>query len=78
MQPPRISHGRIVLDLQNFKGGPSLLLGEIPIVIGEAGGHEHRVWMRCGSRDWAGSGGRARSPSAVAEVLAEWLEAYRR
>lgn len=46
MQPPRISHGRIVLDLQNFKGGPSLLLGEIPIVIGEAGGHEHHVWMR--------------------------------
>ena len=35
----------------------------------------HEWW---GSRDWAGSGGRARSPSAVAEVLAEWLQARRR
>ena len=33
---------------------------------------------RCGGGDGTGSGSRARSPSAVAEVLAEWLEAHRR
>ena len=35
------------------------------------------VW-RCGGGDRTESGSRARSPSAVAEVLAEWLEAHRR
>ena len=33
---------------------------------------------RCGGGDRAGSGSQARPPSAVAEVLVEWLEAHRR
>ena len=35
---------------------------------------------RCAGFGWAraGSGGRARSPLAVAGVLAQWLEAHRR
>ena len=43
-----------------------------------------RTYIRCAgsgwarSCGWAGSGNRARSPLAVAEVLAQWLEAHRR
>ena len=41
-----------------------------------------KVTVRCAGLGWAcgwaGSGGRAGSPLAVAEVLAQWLEAHRR